>query len=78
MLYNKTINNDVLFIKNGHERKIYKNTINDYVYDLEIEEYCENNIDYKYFYNNEIKNKIYKFYKNDFIFSKKNGFDYDI
>jgi len=78
MLYNKKINNDVLFIKYGHERKIYENTINYDVYDLEIEEYYENNINYKYFYNNEIKNKIYKFYENDFTFLKKNGFDYDI
>ena len=78
MLYNKKINNDVLKIKQGHERKIYKNTINYDVYDLEIDEYCENNINYKYFYNDKIKNKIYKFYENDFIFLEKNGFDYEI
>jgi len=78
MLYNKKINNDVLHIKQGHERKTYENTINYNVYDLEMEEYYENNINYKYFYNHEIKNKIYKFYENDFIFFKKNGFNYDI
>ncbi len=77
MLYNKKINNDVLHIKQGHERKIYENTINYNVYDLEMEEYYENNINYKYFYNNEIKNKIYKFYENDFTFLKKNGFNFD-
>ncbi len=77
-LYNKKINNDVLLIKQGHERKTYENTINYTVYDLEMEEYFKNNIDYKYFYNNEIKNKIYKFYENDFIFFRKNGIEYDI
>jgi len=77
-LYNKSINNNVLFIKQGHERKTYKNTINYNVSNLEIDEYFENNIDYKYFYNDKIKNKIYKFYENDFIFLEKNDFNYDI
>jgi hypothetical protein len=77
-LYNKQINNNVLLIKHGHERKTYENTINYNVYDLEMEEYFENNINYKYFYNSEIKNKIYKFYENDFIFFRKNGIEYDI
>jgi hypothetical protein len=78
MLYNKTINNDVLHIKQGHERKTYENTIHYDVYDLEMEDYYENNINYKYFYNSEIKNKIYKFYENDFTFFIKNGFNFDI
>jgi hypothetical protein len=77
-LYNKSINNSVLFIKQGHERKTYKNTINYNVSNLEIDEYFENNIDYKYFYNDKIKNKIYKYYENDFIFLEKNDFNYDI
>jgi len=77
MIYNKKINNDVLHIKQGHERKTYENTINYDVYDLQMEDYYENNINYKYFYNSEIKNKIYKFYENDFTFLKKNGFDFD-
>lgn len=75
-LYNKKIAKEVINKKMGNARKEYEKTINDYVYDLHIDDYLENNIDLKYFYNEEIKNKIFKFYENDFVFLKNNGFDY--
>ena len=52
--------------------------INYDVYDLNIDEIMDCNIDIKYFYNEDIKNKIYKFYENDFILFKQQGFDFTI
>jgi hypothetical protein len=74
-LYNKKIPDSVLLFKGNHVRD--KTTpYENYVYDLDMKTYCEYYIDIKYFYNEDIKNKIYNFYKNDFIFFKKLGFDY--
>ena len=59
-----------------HERQKYDITY-DY-YDLDILKYQYCNVDIKYFYNEEIKQKIYKFYENDFIFFNENGINYKI
>jgi hypothetical protein len=75
-LYNKKIPEIVLNKKYGHERKIYDNNFNKYVYDIDMDEYYFFNVDMKYFYNEEIKNKVYNFYKNDFIFFLNNGINY--
>jgi hypothetical protein len=71
-LYNK---------KFGHERLLNVNVnvesdYNDYVYDLHIDDYIDYNINIKYFYNKDIKEKVFNFYINDFIFFKENSFDY--
>lgn len=74
-LYNKKITDNLLNFRGGHERKtiipLEKN-----VYDLDMKTYHGYNVNIKYFYNEDIKNKIYDFYKNDFIFFKNHGFDY--
>jgi hypothetical protein len=75
-LFDKKISDNILNKRYGHERKIYDNTINNYIYDLNIDEYFESNVDLKYFYNNNIKNKIFNFYKQDFEFFYENGIDY--
>ena len=75
-LYNKKITPEVLNKKQGHERKIYNVNVNKYVYDLQISEYIHCNVDIKYFFNEKIKKKIYKFYENDFIFFNEFGIDY--
>lgn len=67
-LYNKKIPEELIKFKGGHERKKKDTDINEYVYDMEQEEYIESNVDYKYFYNDELKKKIYNFYMNDFIY----------
>jgi hypothetical protein len=78
-LYNKKIPKCIINKKHGHERLLNVNVesdYNDYVYDLHIDDYIDYNIDIKYFYNKDIKEKVFNFYINDFIFFKENSFDY--
>jgi len=78
-LYNKKIPEYILNKKQGHERLLNINVesyYNNYVYDLHIDDYIDYNIDIKYFYNKDIREKVFNFYINDFIFFKENGFDY--
>ena len=78
-LYNKKIPKCIINKKFGHERLLNVNVesdYNDYVYDLHIDDYIDYNINIKYFYNKDIKEKVFNFYINDFIFFKENGFDY--
>lgn len=49
-----------------NERKCFLGKCNNYVYDLHINEFEKYNIDYKYFYNDQLKEKVYNFYINDF------------
>jgi len=78
-LYNKKIPECIINKKLGHER-IYQiktdNYFNKYVYNLHIDNYVDYIIDTKYFYNEEIREKVFNFYINDFSFFKKNGIDY--
>ena len=78
-LYNKKIPECIINKKQGHERLLnvnVKNYYNNYVYNLHIDEYINYNINTKYFYNEEIRKKVFNFFINDFIFFKENGFDY--
>lgn len=78
-LYNKKIPECVINKKQGHERLLNVNVesyYNDYVYDLHIDDYIDYNINIKYFYNEDIREKVFNFYINDFIFFKENSFDY--
>ena len=75
-LYNKKIPEIILQKKEGHERKEYSKIIDKYVYDLYLKTYLNCKVDTKYFYNEELKNKVYNFYKNDFIFFNKLGVEY--
>jgi hypothetical protein len=75
-LYNIKLPETLLNKKGGHERKKYKLDFNKYVYDLNMNEYYEFNVDIKYFYNEELKNKVFQFYKNDFIFFNELCIDY--
>ena len=75
-LYNKKIPDYVINRKMGHEREKKDVSKNDYVYDLNLSEYIDYNVDLKYFYNEEIKEKVFNFFINDFTFFKDNGIDY--
>jgi hypothetical protein len=78
-LYNKKIPEYVINKKEGHERNIrakLKGYYDKYVYDLNIDDYIDYNIDIKYFYNEEIREKVFNFYIEDFIFFYQNGIDY--
>jgi len=81
-LYNIKIPDCVINKKEGHERitknlEIWNNSSdNKYVYHLNIDDYIDYNIDIKYFYNEEIKKKVFNFYINDFKFFEENGINY--
>jgi len=75
-LYNVKIPKTILTKREGHERKNYSESINRCVCDLEMTEYYNFNVNSKYFYNEELKNKVYNFYKNDFIFFSELGVEY--
>jgi hypothetical protein len=77
-LYNKKIPQELLIKKYGHERPSYHTNFDEFVYNLPIEKYYNHNIEIKYFYNQELLEKIYNFYKNDFDFFKKYGIHYTI
>lgn len=49
---------------------------NQYVYNLNMDTYYLSKIDTKYFYNEEIKKKVFNYYKKDFIIFYENGIDY--
>ena len=74
-LYNKKIPIELLNFR-GNNRKKYDEDFNEPVYDLNMEDYYNFNVDVAHFYNQEIKDKVYNFYINDFIFFNKLGFDY--
>lgn len=76
-LYNKIIPAEILEKKEGHERKKYTNNFEISVYDLNIDEYYEFNVDIKYFYNNELIDKVYNFYKDDFNFFLEYNINYN-
>jgi len=78
-LFNIKIPEYIMNKKQGHERIFFvkkEEYYDKYVYDLNIDEYIDYNIDIKYFYNKEIKEKVFNFYINDFTFFKENGIDY--
>lgn len=75
-LYNTTIPESILQKREGHERKINDVVFEQNVYDLHLIKYLNCNVDIKYFYNEELKKKIFNFYKNDFTFFNEIGIDY--
>ena len=75
-LYNKKIHESIMQVKNERQCSLenFDNLYN--IYNLHIDEYEKYNIDYKYFYNEELKEKVLQFYLNDFTFFKENRIDY--
>jgi len=76
-LYQTKIPQNVLDYKGDHIKKTVV-PFENHVYDYDLEIYDDYKISYEYFYNEEIKNKVYNYYKNDFNFFKENKFNYDI
>ena len=76
-LYKKKIPNDILNFKGSH---IFIKTqlLEKYVYNLDMKEYFHFKVPTKYFYNDILKQKIYSFYKKDFMFFKKFGINYKL
>lgn len=78
-LYNKKIPEYIITKKQGHERvhSIKNNeSIKKYVYNLNIDDYIDYPVDIKYFYNEELKKKVFLFYLNDFKFFYENNINY--
>jgi hypothetical protein len=78
-LYNKKIPECVINKKQGHERKLQIKTdkcCEKYIYNLNIDEYINYNVDIKYFYSEEIMKKVFNFYIEDFKFFNENGINY--
>ena len=77
-LYNIKLPETILTKREGHERKDYSESITHDVFDLEMTDYYDFNVNLKYFYNEDLKNKVYNFYKNDFVFFNEMGLDYTV
>ena len=79
-LYNKKIPKQLINFKGKHARYNVKQdvNINKYVYDLNMDDYYNFQLETKYFYNKELKQKVFNFYKNDFLFFSKLGLDYEL
>ena len=78
-LYDIQIPEYIINKKQGHERYLRiknKDCYGKYVYDLNIDDYIDYSVDIKYFYNEEIRQKVFNFYMEDFNFFNENGIDY--
>ena len=75
-LFNIKIPIKLINFKGNHIRKTYDDLFNSNVSFLDMNKYLNKNVPLENFYNEDIKSKIYEFYKNDFLFFKKNGIDY--
>jgi len=76
-LFNKKIPIEVLNFTGEHKREKYNINTEENVYDLDISIYYNSSVDIKYFFNEEINNKVYKFFENDFTFFKEYGINYE-
>lgn len=77
-LYNKKIPEELLKYKGGHDRKKTDQRTFKNIYDLNMNDYYNYNVSYDQFYNEELKQKVYDFYKDDFEFFKNYGLNYQI
>lgn len=75
-LYDKEIPSSILSKKQGHERGNYNINIEKHIYNDDMTEYLNSNVETRFFYNKDLKDKVYEFYKNDFIFFNDNGINY--
>jgi len=70
-LYNKKIPDNLLQFRGGHERNIYSETFENFVYDLDMSTYYNYNMNIKYFFNDILWKKVYDYYYNDFMFFRE-------
>lgn len=79
-LYNKKIPSQIINFKGEHVKQdlIKDEFKTKNIFDLNLDVYNSYKISYKYFYDEEIKEKVYDFYKNDFLLFSKYGIDYEI
>lgn len=77
-LYDVKIPKDFLAIKHGHERSKSGTMLSIPVYDLDMSEYYTSNVNYSYFFNEELREKVNRFFQKDFELFEKFGFKYTI
>ena len=75
-IYNKTIPPSLIAFKGDHIRKETE-LLENPVYNLDMELYFNYKVPVRFFYNKELKQKVYDYFKFDFEYLKKHGFDYD-
>jgi hypothetical protein len=75
MLYKKKIPKELLNSKNERTRK--EMDFQGKVYDLDVSVYEKYNVPLRNFFNREIKEKVYAFYKDDFLYFQENGIVYE-
>jgi hypothetical protein len=76
-LYQKIIPDNIINYKGNHAREKFNETITEPLYNKDLCEYYNKNFDYNLLYSESIKNTVYEFYKNDFIFLSKYNLYYD-
>lgn len=80
-LYNLLIPQEIINYRGPHARsyniKINK-SFEDNVYDLDMKIYLDYNIPISKFYNDELKRKVYEYYKGDFLYFNENKITYGI
>lgn len=73
-LYHKRIPYQLLDFRGGHargERVNLKENYYDYVYNKDLSEYYDYNVDIRLFFNEDLKRKVDNFFKDDIYFLKK-------
>jgi hypothetical protein len=77
-LYNTQIPSNIIERNKNVRPKYSEDFCVEHLYDKEIDEYFSCNVVVSNFYNDEIKQKVYDFYKKDFVFFKDQGFNYNV
>lgn len=79
-LYKKKLPASIIDFRGNHARqsilKTPKTHKTGHVYNLEMSEYFNSNLETKNFYNEDLKKKVFQFYKKDFDLFYRNGIDY--
>jgi len=76
-LFGESIPKSAICKKFGHERPKFEGDFCGNVSDLETRLYETKNVKMHQFYDDEILNLVTEYYKSDFAFFKKHGFDYE-
>lgn len=65
-LYNKKISEEIIQRNKNARPKMSQTYINENIYDVNIDDYFAYDVEFESFYNPEIQQKVYDFYKKDF------------
>jgi hypothetical protein len=77
-LYDVEIPPNIISFKGNHILPLYQVDYTGNVYNFDMKDYMHANVEKRFFYNDEIKNKVYSFFLNDFTFCNEHNIKYDI